>query len=834
VGPDDVRPEFRNQSLELIDRAGDIFEVIKDIVDNLNLLAPSLARPYPEDVDALSCSVTNSSENGDQGDVDLARHMFPSASSILQNRLGHANWKRRLAQRVAQQRIKESGTITKKKARKGDKRTARQEVAQDAFNFQRPTWGVISKTPQISLPVVSVPSSTTPSEADTNLDSPSVFDPPRISRAGSTLTMTTLSSMAKSSKFSGQRTQAVLTTSVIPPSQVATFPKVPVKLDELREGKHELFTCNICGYDLEAGNKIKTEEDWKQHVLQDLEPYLCTFDQCFSAQEMYAIRDEWYKHELETHRIRKVWACVECNDEFSSKELAENHLTADHKADLDDDDIFMMKAMLRPTFSNKRLDKSPCPLCLNKVTPDESKDHIARHLEYFAMLSVRESESSEDDSDEIFSVTNDDNMSERGMKETVLSTFVKEQLKINLERGTQPPDKYLPAGKGLELLDDMSDNEGSKDSGSRVGGRREESRNLLMDRMFHGEKNNNAAGAATGVSKTTRQQTKPTESGSTTSNERLPLLRTWSYPRIEDFQGRDKDLARLYKILSEPGTVCVVSAEGGMGKTALAVEYSWRFEHCYHYVFWVQAETPVGSTDTFTQVALQLGLAAEGTDSDTLVKIGREFLENLQDKRWLMVFDNVDKWEDIDSFVPTTTSETNGSILITTRRESLTAPSRPVNYYRWVLQELEVDEGRKLLISGLPQELRPKESSLRDPEYKIAGEIATLAGLPLLIIYISGYVRLSGCSLSEFWEYWEEWRPNARTVGSSEGRDSVFHIALRDLGGDARKVLKIMAFLDSDGIQKELLVRNDNNKPGPPYLKQNRYVFRLLHAIVTS
>jgi hypothetical protein len=263
-----------------------------------------------------------------------------------------------------------------------------------------------------------------------------------------------------------------------------------------------------------------------------------------------------------------------------------------------------------------------------------------------------------------------------------------------------------------------------------------------------------------------------------------------------------------------------------MGKTALAVEYSWLYEQTYHFIFWIQAETPVGLSVTFCQIGLQLKLAPEGTDQETLIRLGREFLEQTKDKRWLMIVDNVNTWDDIDIYMPTKTSATNGSILITTRHENFTSPLRLFNYFSIALQELGMDEGRKLLIHGLPWDLRPKELSLRDPEYKIAGEIAALAGLPLLIIYISGYVGASGCTLSEFWEYWSEWRPTARIGTGGEllsgGRESVFHIALGDLGGDALRILKIMAFLDSDGIQRELLVKSDQNKPGPSYLRHHR------------
>jgi hypothetical protein len=515
--------------------------------------------------------------------------------------------------------------------------------------------------------------------------------------------------------------------------------------------------------------------------------------------------------------------------EFETKDLASTHLDS-HADEFDEGEIAMMRSMLRQTLSNQHLDTQVCPLCLEKVKAGDCKGHIAMHLEFFALLSVKDEDSSEEDeSDEIFSQSNDDAMSERGRKETVLNTFVKEQFKLNLERGKQPPDRYMEGAGRLDLLDDMSDYGGSKDSESRIGGPREESRNLLMDKMFQAGHEKEDRGP-TGQRRSQVPLNVAGPPSLASSNEKLPLLRTWSFPKNDDFMGRDKELINLYKILSEPGRVCVVSAEGGMGKTALAVEYTWRYEHAYHYIFWIQAETPVGSSDTFCQIAVQLQLAPEGTDQDTLIRLGREFLEQVKDRRWLMVFDNVDKWDDIDIYTPTKTSATNGSILMTTRYESLTAPSRPVNYFRITLKELDMDEGRRLLIHGLPSELKPEELSLRDPDYKIAGEIATLAGLPLLIIYIAGYIKSSGCRLSEFWEYWNEWRPNARIAGGSSGnsesdlgdRDSVFLIALRDLGPDELKLLKIMAFLDSDGIQRDLLVWSNATKPGPPYLKHTR------------
>jgi len=89
-----------------------------------------------------------------------------------------------------------------------------------------------------------------------------------------------------------------------------------------------------------------------------------------------------------------------------------------------------------------------------------------------------------------------------------------------------------------------------------------------------------------------------------------------------------------------------------------------------------------------------------------------------------------------------------------------------------------------------------------------------------LIILISGYIKQSGCSLSEFWDYWTDWHPKLLTSGA---KDSVFDITLRDLGRDSLRILGIMAVLNSDRVPTELLVRHIDSKPGPTYLKANRF-----------
>jgi hypothetical protein len=74
-------------------------------------------------------------------------------------------------------------------------------------------------------------------------------------------------------------------------------------------------------------------------------------------------------------------------------------------------------------------------------------------------------------------------------------------------------------------------------------------------------------------------------------------------PRIASFTGRAKQLDRLDAVLMQdkPAAVmqtsvgrAVVQGMGGVGKTALAIEYAHRFRGLYAGVCWCPAETHTG------------------------------------------------------------------------------------------------------------------------------------------------------------------------------------------------------------------------------------------------
>jgi tetratricopeptide (TPR) repeat protein len=143
-------------------------------------------------------------------------------------------------------------------------------------------------------------------------------------------------------------------------------------------------------------------------------------------------------------------------------------------------------------------------------------------------------------------------------------------------------------------------------------------------------------------------------------------------PRIASFTGRADELDRLDAILmhDKPAAVtqasvgrAVVQGIGGVGKTALAVEYAHRFRGLYAGICWCPAETRTGLLSALASLAVTLG-AATGDEAD-VEKAAKAALRRLAEQRatWLLVYDNVSAPDDIADLLPSA----GARVLITSR-----------------------------------------------------------------------------------------------------------------------------------------------------------------------
>ena len=137
---------------------------------------------------------------------------------------------------------------------------------------------------------------------------------------------------------------------------------------------------------------------FRKHVLQDLEPYICTFSTC--GLEGYQSQHTWFEHELLVHRNQ--WVCSRCSDPFASSDSLERHINQHHSESISGRQISMIvEQSKRPIES---IQPNGCPFCGGSwaktgpsdtaseevlvVDIDQFRRHLGHHLQQVALFSL--------------------------------------------------------------------------------------------------------------------------------------------------------------------------------------------------------------------------------------------------------------------------------------------------------------------------------------------------------------------------------------------------------------------------------------------------------------
>jgi nucleoside phosphorylase/tetratricopeptide (TPR) repeat protein len=285
-----------------------------------------------------------------------------------------------------------------------------------------------------------------------------------------------------------------------------------------------------------------------------------------------------------------------------------------------------------------------------------------------------------------------------------------------------------------------------------------------------------------------------------------PRSPVWMVPRRRDphFVGREEELDALRAALAMTGTSALtqpaaVHGLGGVGKTLLAVEYAHRHGEDYSAVLWLNAENSTALAAAFADLARELDLPeADDPDPSRRVAAVLRWLSSPAPKPWLLVFDNAERREDVDPYVPRRHA---GHVLITSRNPDWTPLAKAIS-----VRPLPRARSIEMLRQGLPG----------GDDAEADGLAETLGDLPLALAQAAAFLRETGCGFADYLEQFRSRgevfdREQAAEPGS--GRTVAVTLALaldrlREAGNDmspAELVLARCAFYAPTEIPRELL-----------------------------
>jgi len=139
---------------------------------------------------------------------------------------------------------------------------------------------------------------------------------------------------------------------------------------------------------------VKDTHAWMKHVHKDLQPYMCTFENCATPNEMYDGRRQWFNHELQKHR--RSWTCHgHCNQTFTSDDELAKHIRKYFPGHYSDAQIPVLAEMWAGQMD--RHAESSCPLCGDRVAGSvQMQKHLGRHLEEVALFALPSADTNPD------------------------------------------------------------------------------------------------------------------------------------------------------------------------------------------------------------------------------------------------------------------------------------------------------------------------------------------------------------------------------------------------------------------------------------------------------
>lgn len=284
-----------------------------------------------------------------------------------------------------------------------------------------------------------------------------------------------------------------------------------------------------------------------------------------------------------------------------------------------------------------------------------------------------------------------------------------------------------------------------------------------------------------------------------------PIFTEWKLPRQDQlFIGRKTYLKELTYTLHKKNKPVVIAGLGGSGKTQLALQYIHHNKHPNTLRAWFRCENMLQLQHEYIKFCTMLGFS----QTNPSLESAQIFLKNWLARHpgWLIVYDNVNSYEEIKPFLP----EKGGEVIITSRLRYW-----PNNFEVLSLEVMPEAESIQLL-----------KSIIRRDVYNENRELIELAGalghLPLALTQAGAYIYQTHIKISEYLKLFKNHEAEvlANTSGLVELQDkisvaSTWNISLKQLTKDSIEkqepgisldLLMMSAYLAPEKISKDLLL----------------------------
>ncbi|KAK6331781.1 Checkpoint kinase 2 [Orbilia javanica] len=215
------------------------------------------------------------------------------------------------------------------------------------------------------------------------------------------------------------------------------------------------FLCPYCG--IVCPERHGKGRAWKAHILRDLQPYICTYEDCDDGQRIFNSRTAWLEHERLGHR--RVWQCFEhVEPKFGSKAALQNHLECEHGDEVTAKQVQNLIDLCELSIMDTR---TTCPFCLLEGPfPGELEDHIALHMHRIATFAIPGGASSDEDKDGLYGIEKQSNCAQDlGSRSSLVSGSLEfnSQLASNPASDTDNPPEAVPERSLFAQILDIKD-----------------------------------------------------------------------------------------------------------------------------------------------------------------------------------------------------------------------------------------------------------------------------------------------------------------------------------------------------------------------------------------